>query len=200
MTEHSYFWNVISANKPTKVELPAGEELYEINLNTREIKGPPVLGVKEDHESQIIYFTVDRYYEIFDLKDTNCIVQFETLTRENNVYKGIYCIPFYDLETLADEEKMILPWVIRNSITQSASEIKYSFRFYSVATREDETNIIDFNLNTIPTTGKILDTITNSTIDFEKDETVSTQLEEIWNAIGASLKWSQTNWEIFEEE
>lgn len=203
LEKHDYFWHINSANTPQQVELPAGEKLYSINLNTRIIEGPEDLSVLENHEADLLYFTVDRFYDNVDLSTTTCIIQYETTNKnDGSIFRGIYCIPFYDIVTLAEEEKMILPWQVRNSVTQSASLIKYNFRFYII-----EDGIIKYNLNTLTATSKILNTLSNSAFqrvfdkfdeEINKDTPIATQLELIWDAISNGLKWNQTNWEILD--
>ena len=49
------------------VRIPRDEPVYEIDLNTRTIKAPDFLSVEEDHNSEVIWFMVDRFYDNIDL-------------------------------------------------------------------------------------------------------------------------------------
>lgn len=203
---NNYLWHIKSGNPPDKVKLPIGEELYSIDLNQRIINGPPELAVKDNHEADLLYFIVDRYFEMIDLAETSCIIQFETIDKNTGeLYKGVYFIPLYDIQTFAEDEKMILPWQIRNSVTQSATLIKYNFRFYML---DSSTNEIIYNLNTLPATSKILDTLTPKSteapspedpdIEIQKWKQLATEFEELQDIVHQALQWNRTNWEILE--
>ena len=203
---NDYLWHIKSGNPPDRVELPIGEQLYTIDLNTRIINGPSELSVKDNHEADLVYFIVDRYFETTDLAETFCVVQFETINKNNGeTYKGVYFIPLYDITTFAEDEKMILPWQIRNSVTQSATNIKYNFRFYMI---DPETNEIIYNLNTMTSVAKILDTLTpksteapspeDTVEELKKWKYLATEFEELYNTVHQALQWNRTNWEILE--
>jgi hypothetical protein len=63
-------------NAPSNVFLPYAHNIYDIDLNTRTIRGPSVLSVQRDHKSEIIYFKVDRYFDYMDLSNTVCIIEY----------------------------------------------------------------------------------------------------------------------------
>ena len=94
LEKHDYFWHINSANTPQQVELPAGEKLYSINLNTRIIEGPEDLGVLENHEADLLYFTVDRFYDNVDLSKMTCIIQYINAKKD----RRIFAVPFVDIE------------------------------------------------------------------------------------------------------
>ena len=208
MAIHDYIWHINSANPPQQVipNFPlADEELFEIDLNTRIIKGPEWLSLKEDHESQLLYFSVDRFYDNIDLSNTVCVIQYETIHKDTKEkYKGVYFVPLYDLLTLADEEKMILVWQIKNSVSQSATVVSYNFRFYKL----DSEGFLEYNLNTLPTTSKILDTLTpkstnapspeDSDEEIKKWKQLATEFEELYDTVHQALQWNKTYWEILE--
>jgi len=56
------------------IVVPSNKQLYEIDLNTREIKGPETLSVQSEHYAETVYFVVDRYYDRMDLAQANCVV------------------------------------------------------------------------------------------------------------------------------
>lgn len=208
MAVNDYIWHLETANPPSQVRFPiTGEELYEIDLNTRVISGPDWLSVQQDHESQLLYFTVDRFYDNQDLSNTVCVIQYETIdSRNKNTFKGTYFIPMYDIQTLKNEEKMILVWQIKNSVSQSATSVKYNFRFYELNTVEDSEGPekhreIIYNLNTLPTTSKILNTITPKDfsippIQTEEENILASEIEQIWETINNKLKWDRVYWEV----
>ena len=159
LDNYSYDWHQYTANIPTQVSLKSNtiNELYEIDLNTRLIHGPNILSVQDDHNAELLLFTIDRYHGYIDLADTCCIIQFNTTnTKTGEPFHGLYPVEFYDLITLKDEEKIIIPWSIPRSVTQSAQEIEYNFRFFIVDTDNDKLN---YNLNTLSTTETIKKTL-----------------------------------------
>jgi hypothetical protein len=74
--------------------LPAGEIVYDIDLNSREINSPKFLSVKKDHKSETVYFRVDRFFDYVDLSTTVCLVQYITPKTKKS---RIYVVPFYDI-------------------------------------------------------------------------------------------------------
>lgn len=189
-----YLWHQISANRPQFVKIPPEEPIYNIDLNTRTIQGPEWLGVKDDHESELFYFKVKRYYDLNDLADTICLVQYETINKNNgSVYKGIYAIPYYDKLTLHDSEELILVWEIQKSLTQSAVSVKYNFKFVDV---DFETKELIYSLNTLPSTSKILDSLSHSDLNLNTVTQEADTVEQLWKAISDIEYWQTLHWEI----
>ena len=191
-----YLWHQISANRPQGIEIPPGEPIYNIDLSTRIIDGPEWLGVKEDHDSELIYFKTKRYYDLIDLKDTICLVQYETINKnDGSIYKGVYAIPYYDIKTLHDSEEIILVWEIQNTLTQSATSVKYSFKFVDV---DYDTKILTYSLNTLPTTSKVLDTLNHSDLPLDDVTPEADTVSQLWKAIKDLESWQTLYWEILE--
>ena len=162
---YNKLWLLQSPNIPHLALLvPSTETIYKINLNNRTIESPPFISVELDHKSEIIYFSVDRYYDAMDLADTNCIIQYtNTATKKS----GFYAVPFYDVVTLSAEKyindkgqeeyvpKILFPWCIDGLATEKAGTLEYSIKFYKVG---DDNKII-YNLNTLPAKTQILKTL-----------------------------------------
>lgn len=159
LDNYNYDWHQYTANIPAQIRLSinSDEKLYNINLNTRQIEGPEVLSVQDDHNAEWLLFIIDRYYDHIDLADTCCIIQFNTTNiKTGEPFHGLYPVEFYDLITLKDQKKIIIPWSIPRSVTQSAQEIEYNFRFFIVDLEQGKLN---YNLNTLPATATILKTL-----------------------------------------
>jgi hypothetical protein len=77
-----------------------------VDLNTRKISAPPFLSVEADHSAEIIFFSIDRYYDSMDLSQLVGMIQFRDA--KNREY--YYVIPYYD--TTSVEQKIIFPWNI----------------------------------------------------------------------------------------
>ena len=191
-----YLWHQISANRPQGIEIPPGEPIYNIDLSTRIIDGPEWLGVKEDHDSELIYFKTKRYYDLIDLKDTICLVQYETINKnDGSIYKGVYAIPYYDIKTLHDSEEIILVWEIQNTLTQSATSVKYSVKVVDV---DYDTKILTQSLNTLPTTSKVLDTLNHSDLPLDDVTPEADTVSQLWKAIKDLESWQTLYWEILD--
>lgn len=193
---YEYTWHQITSNRPTQITIPPMEEsIYSIDLNTRAISGPKILGVKEDHDAEILYFKVNRYLDLTDLSETVCFVQYETVNKNTGeAYKGLYAIPYYDIETLKDSEEMILVWEIQNLLTQSATSVTYSFRFIRV----DDNKKIEYSLNTLTTTSQILNSLDHIDIPIGETSPEADILSQLLQSIKNLESWRSTYWEIVE--
>ena len=68
------------------VRLPLDEDFFEIDANSRTIKIPSTtfgrygVGVEGDEMAEVVYFTIDRFFDAMDLAspDLNIIIQWET--------------------------------------------------------------------------------------------------------------------------
>jgi len=146
---YKYLAYIQSNNRPTIAILPSSEKVYNIDLKTRQIETPEYLSVEHDHKSETVYFKVDRFFDYMDLSQTVCIVQY--VTADNKA--RIYAVPFYDVTSYADEEKMLIPWCIDGGATAVAGTVQYSIRFYKV---DEVGQQFIYNLNTRPTKSKVL--------------------------------------------
>lgn len=150
-------------NAPRYAILNPNETLYKIDLTTREIEVPEFLGVLEDYRSETIYFEVDRYFDYMDLAQTACVIQYINAAGK----AGIYAIPFYDINTLSEQNKIILPWNLSGLVSEAAGTIQFSFFFYSIEQKieDGEYNYIyNYRLNTKMVKSKILNGLAISTL------------------------------------
>ena len=113
---------------------------------------------------------MDRYYDYMDLSLLTCIIQY--ITPDDKMHW--YAVPFRDVTTEKDNDKMIIPWSVDGNVTQYAGVVAFSIRFYSVEqeiiARSDEIddevakdiepeikyNLL-YNLTTLPAYSKILE-------------------------------------------
>ena len=121
------------------LRIPAEEEYFEINANTREIVVPSHfneygLSVQGDHLAEIVYFRIPRFFDEMDLalctKDYDpdaeyngrCFIQWRLGDT------GIpYETPAYAVE-IADEY-IVFGWVLSEQATLQAGELQFSARF-----------------------------------------------------------------------
>ena len=171
------------------------KKLYEIDLDKRTINSPEFLSIKKDHQAMTIYFCLDRFYDHMDLSTTIGVIQY-ILPGENQI--RTYPIPFYDIYSLIDYNKMIIPWNISNIMTNVDGEIQYFIRFYKIQGEQDNLKF-SYNLSTLPAKSKILFGLD---VDFsEIDEELSDLNEKnvsLYEDLLLKIQKNQTYWTIIE--
>lgn len=187
-----------NANPPVFAQLPQAENIYNIDIKTREIDPPQFLTVEGDHISETIYFVVDRYAEYMDLSETCCIIYYINAEKE----RGIYCVPFYDIYTLKKENKMLIPWCIDRIVSASFGNVEFAITFFKVETQYEPNlgsmePVITYRLNTLPATSRVLKGIDKFELDkeepfYDKFTEWQEQFAASLNQLGdMSLKWTK---------
>ena len=152
-TLEEYFQNIeqLSELNPSFIRLPLDEEVFEIDLNTRQINIPASfkksgLGVQGDHVAETVYFKVDRYFDITDLATTFIIIQWEA----PNGVKMASPACFTDVSS--ENGKLIFGWGITKTMTEKQGTLKFSVAFLegeqiieSLTSKEEELNISDLS-------------------------------------------------------
>lgn len=130
----------------------AGEEDFEIDLNTRTIKVPAAFqkigAVESDQMSEMFVFRCDRFFDQMDLSGTNIYVQWELPIKNEDgtpVRKATQ-ITMIDLESVPG--KIRFAWPLHNEITSSAGIVKFSVRFFN-SRMDGEKMVLDYALNTL---------------------------------------------------
>lgn len=129
------------------IRIPADEPIYKIDLNTRVIEPPKMLGVEADHEAELVYFMVDRYYDQVDLAQCICGIQFKNAYQE----EYIYIVPVYDV--LSMPGKIIFAWNIQSPVTKYGGTVEFSFKFFKIDKTSGE---LLYELNTLVCKTKVL--------------------------------------------
>ena len=114
---------------PSQVYLPFAHNIYEVNLNERQIYGPDVLSVQRDHKSEVLYFKLDRYFDYMDLTNTVCIVEY-ILPDDKERIPHIYIVPYYDSTKFMKEDKILVPWAVGGAATSKNGILEYALRFF----------------------------------------------------------------------
>ena len=152
-TPKEYYENLhkiqIESSPELAVLLPGDEKIYEINWNSRKIESPEFLSVEKDHYAETIYFVMDRYFDNMDLTNTVGVVQFINAKGQGRIYP----IPFYDISTYAEENKVLFPWCIQGEATKEAGVVEYSIKFYKLDPAGE--NFI-YNINTLTAKSEVL--------------------------------------------
>lgn len=176
----SYFRHLetLVAKDRSFLKLPLDEPYFEIvdggNAGRRIINIPldfqrNGISVQGDESAEIVYFSIDRYYDSFDLMGPSkadienvtdpkmplrIVIQWETPSA-----KGV-SLALVDEDGrpfLADDGKLFFGWPISSEITQVSGNVKFNVRFYQFS-GENDTNgkpILAFGMNTQTATVKI---------------------------------------------
>lgn len=147
-TLNEYFFHlpqIIASKKfePKYVILPIDEELFEINANTREIKVPDtfkkIAGVEGDQVAEVIYFSIDRYFDTMDLNNQNIYIEWYGPDGEDGISEEF-------VRDISKKDKIIFGWALHEEITQKAGQVEFAVRFYS----KDEDGNVEYSLRTLP--------------------------------------------------
>lgn len=130
-----------------RIRIPQNEPIYPIDLNTRKISAPPYLSVEADHAAEIIFFSIDRYYDSMDLANMVGLIQF----RDAHNKEYYYIIPYYDI--VSQDQKIIFPWTISNQVTKYGGQISFSIKFFKV---EPTSGKLIYEINTLVAYSKVL--------------------------------------------
>lgn len=141
---------------PVYVLIPTDEEPFEINANARTITIPAAFnkctGVVGDTMSEIVTFTIDRYFDYVDLGNAHICIQWKVPGDEPNTTKeGISHISLIDRDTYPG--KIRFGWPLTSELTKKAGNVSFSVRFF-MKNKEDE---FVYLLNTLPASFAIRD-------------------------------------------
>ena len=91
---YDYLDELVQACSPEFIRnLPSNEQLFQIETNTRKINAPSdlsaangnpkwIIGVKDDHQAEILWFSIDRFYDDVDL--AICFPNLEEIDNDTN--------------------------------------------------------------------------------------------------------------------
>lgn len=121
------------------------------------------ISVQGDETAEILFFSIDRYYDSTDLwaEGMNYIIQWKTATK-NGVTRAFLnkdSRPFID-----DDGKLYFGWPVSSEITDEAGNVMFSVRIFKFSDNVDADGkpILAFGLNTQPATVKV-----NASLAFE---------------------------------
>lgn len=124
--------------------LPIDEETFDIDANSRTIKVPENykkygLAVQGDDSAEIIWFEIDRYYDIMDFNNTTPCIQWKHSKDSQTHYSWTW---YTDIRK---PNKLIFGWPIDKEITEKSGNIEFSIRFLKFG--DDG---LTYNFNTLP--------------------------------------------------
>ena len=130
-----------------RIRVPRDEPVYKIDWDTRIVEAPPFVGVEADHEAELIYFEMDRYFDLMDLSQCVGFVQFKNAKNE----EYFYVIPYYDITS--KDGKIIFAWDIQAPATKYGGVLQFSFKFFKA---NPATGELLYELNTTVAKTKVL--------------------------------------------
>ena len=157
--------NLENFNRP---EFIAQEPVFDIDLNTREIKVPSQfknLAVYSDHKAETIWFVVNRYFDGVDLYRKRVAMQYVNALGE----QGLDILDTYDFNDAGDgkidvfnendskkigKNELLIAWKLDYAVTKASGPISFSIRFFEVDNAAP--SVLSYNLTTRPASVNIL--------------------------------------------
>lgn len=158
---NEYFNNIeeLSALDLKYTILPLDEETFDINANTRTITIPPSfkngVGVKGDQVAEIIYFTIDRYFDATDLDTQNIYIEWQNANGDKGLSKE------YVRDLITQPGKIIFGWPLTSQITEQHGVVDFAVRFYTIKETQEGSQIV-YSFSTLPAKITI-----NKSLDFD---------------------------------
>lgn len=159
VAESEYEANVYYIKTGEEYILSVGEYDAAQTYYIKENSGTYIL----DHSSVFnpkkhYYISIDKRFLKAHVEYSNYMVNTYYILDRNNemvLSTGSYD-PKIDYYTLIDKPKILFPWLLTNEATAAAGTLQFSVRFYQI---ETSTGRLVYNLNTLPASSKILDTM-----------------------------------------
>ena len=131
--------------------IPFDEPILDIDLDSREIRNSingSIVNITLDHQAEIIFFRINRYYQTIDLAKENVAGFIIYQAADGRVVA--YQIPTYYTDQ-EDDNKILFPWVLTNSVTAAAGSVRFAVTFigYDIDEEDSDIKTINFRLNTL---------------------------------------------------
>lgn len=158
--------------------LPVDEERFEIDANTRSIKIPSNfskhgIGVQGDDVAEIVWFEIDRYYDIVDFYNTRPVVQWKHSGNSESYISDAW---FKDIDTIPG--KLIFGWPVDKSICEVSGDLEFSVRFIGF---DGDSDNINYSFNTLPAKIKVNKSLNISEIkniiDYSVNEKIKSRIK-----------------------
>lgn len=169
--------------------LPTTEDTLQIDANTRDIKIPDNfvkygVGVQGDEIAEIIYFSIDRFFDAVDLAEREILIQWK---HDKDPTEEEYLSAVYKKSLTLQPGKIVFGWPISGEMTTKAGNILFSVRFYKRGVDSQGNDTLNYSFGTLTKTIKI-----QSALDFQIDEeslsNVINKNNKIFNNLSNSLK------------
>ena len=170
-TLEEYFMNIeqIAAyvsdypNKSYYLRLPADEDMFVINANTRAINVPANyrnygIAVVGDAFAETLWFKIDRYYDLQDLNLANIRIYWQLPDSKDLGYSNPVLV-----DVNSEARQLIFGWAIPEMLTEKSGELKFAISFYI----DDN---IAYEFNTLAQSVKINKTLSHETTKVDETE------------------------------
>lgn len=149
--------------------LPATEQTFDIDANTRSIKVPDNfakygVGVQGDEIAEILYFSIDRFFDAVDLAEKEILIQWK---HEKDANSAQNLSATYKRSLTLQPGKIVFGWPISKDITEKPGNVLFSVRFYE-REGEDDNAVLIYSFSTTTASIKI-----QSGLDFELNPTAT---------------------------
>lgn len=144
--------------------LPATEQTFNIDADKRSIAIPENfakygVGVQGDEIAEILYFSIDRYFDAMDLADMDIIIQWKHEKDPDHVSN---LSATYKRSLTLQPGKIVFGWPITSEITERSGKINFSVRFYRRGLDGNNKDILEYSFSTLTAEIKI-----QNGLDFE---------------------------------
>jgi len=138
--------------------MPADEEYFEIDANTRTISIPTLfkkygVGVDGDHLAEMLVFKIDRYFDYQDLYNTKIAINWNVKLNGSReyYYKETRSEKAFAPNDVLEPEYVVFGFPITSEMAIGRGVLDFSVSFYSEAPSElaGEGQLLDYALNTL---------------------------------------------------
>lgn len=175
--------------------IPRDEPIYKIDLNTRTCEVPEFLSVLEDHNSEVLWFQVDRFYDDVDLFGSTCWIQYKNALNETFISVSV---PQVVPDTSHDI--LYIPWPVSSGATRATGNVTFSFQFYKLS--EDNQRVL-YSIHTKPAISKVLSGLHVDPLQFMNNNSIIdpnpqyTELESLLRDLTAQYATLSSNYQLF---
>lgn len=157
--------------------LPLDEEYFNIDTNTRQIELPEmitknewVIGVKDDHLAEVLWFHVDRFFDgqdlaiCFPVEGEGTVYGQTYIQWKNKNGQGLDPVQHVQI----DENNIWFGWPLRSNdgVLNTSGDLTFTVRFQyhkgGTETGPDLASDVLFSFNTLPITCKVLSNLTET--------------------------------------
>ena len=149
--EYFHHMEELYAIDRTYAMLPLDETPFAIDANKRLISNPKIVVMQNDHNSEVVLFTIDRYFDSKDLNTSQIYVQW-------TLPDGTEGASEVKMRDLSIPGKIRFGWSLTNRITAQKGVVKFSVRFWNIG-KVDGVDAIVYSFNTQTSTLTITESL-----------------------------------------
>ena len=165
-TLEEYFCNIATLcavdEKFTILPLEDEENFFSIDANTRVIDVPKAfkdngISVQGDEISEVLYFKIDRYFDMTDLGEKKVFIQWRApADKTTGIRKEGVSTPWVFTTSLIPGY-VVFGWPLSSEITERPGNVDFAVRFYEVT--DDERGQLVYSLSTLTATATIKESL-----------------------------------------